>query len=110
MLVNGIAEVRQVEPAKGAVPVAAVALAAIECPASAGEHVRLGRLAAGDALADFEHAAVHLMDFGILHEEIAPETAAEKTLDLARTGIAFQRPQQTIVSLQARRRERPLGH
>src|SRR4051812_23178387 len=91
MLEDGVAEVREVSAAECTVPVAAIALAAVELGAGLVDE----RLSAGTAaafsiavrsefglatvryklvqpLADHLHAGVHFVGFGILHLEVSP--------------------------------------
>ena len=85
MLVDGVAQVRQIDAAERAVPIAAIALAAIQLGAGLLDQFGVDRVAGGgrgDGLlqpaADDHHAAVHLVGFGILHLEVPPEPAAHE--------------------------------
>ena len=85
MLIDGVAQVRQIDAAERPVPVAAIALAAIELGAGLLDQLGVDRVAGrgrGDRLlqppADHHHAAVHLVGFGILHLEVPPEPAADE--------------------------------
>ena len=98
VLVDGVAQVRQIRAAERAVPVAAVALAAVELGAGLVDERLVARAAsptplpfgavravAGvsflQAAADHLHAGVHLVGFGILHLEVPPVAAADERRD-----------------------------
>ena len=85
VLIDGVAEVRQIDAAEGPVPVAAVALAAIELGAGLLDQLGVDRFAGRGRIerllqpaADHHHAAVHLVGFGVLHLEVPPEAAADE--------------------------------
>ena len=93
LAIDGIAEVRQVDAAKGTVPVGTVALTAVEGLRGFGDRRGIGDgLTAGrqslQPPAHRHHAGVHLVGFRISHAEIPPRAAAQKPCHAGQTGIS----------------------
>ena len=83
-VVNGVAEVGQIDPAERAVPVGAIALAAVKLGPRGLQQllvqrlVPVGGLDSLDPAAEEHHPRVHLVGLGILHLEVPPEAAADE--------------------------------
>ncbi len=80
MVVDGTAQMRQVDATERTVPVTAIALTAIQFASCPVEILALRTILFGsfEAPADHHHTAVHFVSFRIFHFEIAPEATAQK--------------------------------
>ena len=113
--VDRVAEVGQVEAAEGAVPVRAVALAAVELAAGDFEVVGVGVGPARPAASRCEtpeHPGVHLVALGIPRLEVPPEPPARKN-GLSSLGGRTGRPEPLALARTAGAgagRQHPLGH
>ncbi len=112
VLIDGVAEVRQVNAAEGAVPVAAVALAAVKfglglIDQSVGRAF-LARL--GEPAADVHHPRVHLVGFGVLDLEVSPVAAADEAFDGGPAGIVHQVVDGAVIYDLLVGGQGPLGH
>ena len=90
--VHGVAQVRQINAAERSVPVAAIALSAIQLGAGRFDQAAILALLLGlaHAAADHQHPRVHLVGLGILHLEVPPEAAAHELREHGPARIVLQ--------------------
>src|SRR4051812_4431526 len=129
MLEYGVAEVREVGAAECAMPVAAIALAAVELGAGLVDEVLAAEAARPSVAvglwvlffvavpcklvqpaANHLHAGVHFVGFGILHFEVSPIASADEWGDFVPTVFVFPIVLSVDEFLEPLGRQSPLGH
>jgi len=115
--VDGVAQMRQINAAERPMPVAAVALAAIQLNASLLDQLGVDRIAdrrrverLAKPAADHHHPRVHVVGFGIFHLEIAPEAAANHWPNRCPSRIVSHFARHALILGQFLERQRPFGH
>ena len=110
VVVHGVPQMRQIDPAEGAVPVAAIALAAVEFASCPIQVLAVDAVAFGlvEAAADHHHAAVHLVGFGVLDLKVPPEPAADERLDPRPPLVVLQLVNRALVRQLLRRPATPI--
>ena len=109
---DGRSQVGQVEPAEEPVPVGAVALGLVEMAGRLAPGVVLPRLFAvrGEHAAHLEHPLVHPVALLVLHEEVAPESAADEVRRLPETAVIVEDAPRLPLDFLRGKGERPFHH
>lgn len=83
LVIDGVAQMGEIDAAEGTVPVGAVALTAIKGLLGGAQGVAPQAALPGcfQPFAGDHHAGVHVVGFGILHFEVAPKASPHKPLD-----------------------------
>ena len=113
MVVDPVSQMRQIHSAKRAVPITAVALAAIQMIARRIDYLLAAAFFAGGFVkqfADVHHARVHLISLGILDLKVAPKTARHELLYTFPLRMRFEFVYQIVVIGLLGNRHRPFGH
>jgi hypothetical protein len=103
LVVDRVAQVGQIDAAERAVPVGAIALAAVEGLAGVGSSSSgAGQASLRPAClvqppAGHHHPGVHLVGLGILHLEVPPEAAADERRLMRGQPVVFQLVNEAVV-------------